>query len=249
MAQATSAQALHFRFSSRLRWCVLHPADAMGYAKRSSSSLFATCAAAGAALLVLHFFLLTQLHNIPLPRHGAMAEEPEEKVVQGSRLTPKELGYTSEILDSGLLQPGSLFAQEAADTGLQFQFMAQGYNNGKALVMSLHNSNRGGDPITLDLPAGMLFAPAVNRDFQNLVLRDSVSVSLRPGETKRIEQWAFCGNQFHMPPFFEMKPSGWVMNTPRCQGCVWQATAPYEMPVPAAEGHWMTAKLATALSP
>jgi len=214
----------------------------MGFTKRSSSSrtLYAS-ALLGAGLLT---FLLAHLRSVAVP-HSAVDIDGTSGA-SGRRLTPKELGYDAKILQSNLLQPGVLFDQEAAAIGLEFQFMAHGFNHERALVMVLRNSNHDGGSLSVDLPAGMLFAPAQNRELQNLVLRDPVRVSLLPGETARIEQWAYCGNQFHIPPLTEMKASGWVFNAPRCQHCVWQATAPYELPVSAVEGPWMASKLANA---
>mmetsp|Transcript_102267 Transcript_102267/g.203018 ORF Transcript_102267/g.203018 Transcript_102267/m.203018 type:complete len:220 (-) Transcript_102267:230-889(-) len=216
----------------------------MGYAKRSSSSrtLYAT-ALLGAGLTA---FFLAHLRSVAVPHSATDIDGASALMASGRRLTPKELGYDPKILQSDLLQPGVLFEQEAAAMGLEFQFMAQGFNHERALVLVLRNSNHDGDRLSVDLPAGMLFAPAQNRELQNLVLRDAVSVSLLPGETTHIEQWAYCGNQFHIPPLTEMKASGWVLNAPRCQHCVWQATAPYELPVSAVEGPWMASKLATA---
>merc|ERR1712228_1122406 len=113
-----------------------------------------------------------------------------------------------------LLKPAPLFAQEAVAQGLKYQFMSQGFNHQSALVIGLHNANHDSS-ITVDLPAGMLLAPAENRDLQNLVLKDAVHMTLLPGETKRVEQWAFCGNQYHVPPVSEeMKPTGWTLDAP-----------------------------------
>lgn len=204
----------------------------MGFAGKSSRAR----RGANAAVVCFAFLALSAVYLTQLAR---------PKATPASRLTPEELGYKDSILNSDLLQPGPLMAQDAA--GLQYEVRAESFNHEKALVIDLHNSNPLSS-ITVDLPAGMLFAPVENRDFQNLVLRDAVSVSLHPGETKRLEQWAFCGNQFHLPPFSQMKASGWVMNAPPCQGCVWGRTLPYEMPVAAAEGHWMFAKLAAAVN-
>ena len=215
----------------------------MGYTKQSSSSRTLYATLLGAGLLA---FLLAHLRNVAVPHSAADVDGVSALRASGRRLTPKELGYDAKILQTDLLQPGLLFGQEAAAMGLEFQFMAQGFDHARALVLVLRNSNHDGGSLSVDLPAGMLFAPAQNRELQNLVLRDPVRVTLLPGETARIEQWAYCGNQFHIPPLTEMKASGWVLNAPRCQHCVWQATAPYELPVSAAQGPWMASKLAAA---
>jgi len=205
-------------------------------------TLYAT-ALVGSGLLA---FFLAYIRNVAVPRSAVKSDGTSALMTSSRRLTPKELGYAAKILESDLLQPGVLFEQEAAAIGLEFQFMAQGFNHERALVLVLRNSNDDGGILSVDLPAGMLFAPAQNRELQNLVLRDPVSVSLLPGETAHVEQWAYCGNQFHIPPLTEMKASGWILNAPRCQHCVWQATAPYELPVSAVEGPWMASKLASA---
>jgi len=217
----------------------------MGYAKRSAASrvLYASALVAAASLALL----LIQLHAVAVPEQVATANDKGGEKASGRRLTPKELGYRDEILDSDLLQPGTFFAEEALASGLDFQIMAQGFNHKSALVLNLHNSNQNGESIQVDLPAGMLFAPAQNRELQNLVLRDAVTVNLQPGESTRIEQWAYCGNLYHVPPITEMKASGWILQAPRCQHCVWKATAPYELPVASTEGPWMVSKLASAI--
>jgi len=216
----------------------------MGYTKRSSSSSTLYAASLlGAGLLALG---LVHLRSVAVPRSAMDVDGASALVAPGRRLTPKELGYDAKILQSDLLQPSVLFDQEAAGMGLEFQFMAQGFNHDRALVLVLRNSNHDGGSLSVDLPAGMLFVPAQNRELQNLVLRDHVRVSLLPGEIAHIQQWGYCGNQFHIPPLTEMKASGWVLNAPRCQHCVWQATAPYELPVSAVEGPWMASKLANA---
>jgi len=197
----------------------------------------------GAALLAWYSFELSPLRDTVVQS----AKDEVNTPLFGARHTPKELGYTDNILDSDLLEPGPLFAQEAEARGLQFQFMAHGFNHQSALVINLHNANDEGS-ISINLPAGMLLAPAERRDMQNLMLRNAVNVRLSPGETRRIEQWAFCGNQYHLPPVSEeMKPTGWILNAPPCQSCVWRATLPYETAVPAVEGNWMAAKLGAAL--
>eukprot|EP00419_Tripos_fusus_P004988 CAMPEP_0172690752 /NCGR_PEP_ID=MMETSP1074-20121228/24080_1 /TAXON_ID=2916 /ORGANISM="Ceratium fusus, Strain PA161109" /LENGTH=218 /DNA_ID=CAMNT_0013510735 /DNA_START=1 /DNA_END=654 /DNA_ORIENTATION=+ len=216
----------------------------MGYTKQPSSAHKRYAAALLGACLFA--FFLAQMRSVSVPQSVVDIDGLSSLTASSRRLTPKELGYDAKILQSNLLQPGVIFEQEAAATGLEFQFMAQGFNHDRALVLVLHNSNHDGGSLSVDLPAGMLFAPAQNRELQNLVLRDPVTVSLLPGETAHIEQWAYCGNQFHIPPLTEMKASGWVLNAPRCQHCVWQATAPYELPVSAVEGPWMASKLATA---
>jgi len=216
----------------------------MGYSRRSGGAhVLAASAVAGAALLAWYSFQLSEIHDTA-PRQSL--SKPEASAL-GARYTPKELGYTDDILDSDLLQPAPLFAQEAAAQGLKFQFMSNGFNHEGALVIGLHNTNLESS-ITVDLPAGMLLAPAENRDFQNLVLKDAVHLSLLPGETKRVEQWAHCGNQYHVPPVSEMRPTGWTMNAPPCQACVWKATLPYETAIAATEGNWMAAKFASALA-
>jgi hypothetical protein len=214
----------------------------MGYTKRtSSSSVFAASAAVIGLLLAWHSCQLGELRDA-VPRQGPKA------VPADARFTPEELGYTDDVLDADLLRPMPLFAQEAAAQGLHFQFMARGFNHAGALAISLHNANREGT-VAVDLPAGMVLAPAENRNLQNLVLREAVHVQLQPGETRRLEQWAFCGNQFHLPPLAsEMRPTGWTMDAPHSQGGVWRATLPYETAVPAAEGHWMAAKLGAAVA-
>mmetsp|Transcript_66375 Transcript_66375/g.167282 ORF Transcript_66375/g.167282 Transcript_66375/m.167282 type:complete len:221 (+) Transcript_66375:43-705(+) len=219
----------------------------MGYTRRSNGSrVLVTSAVVGVALLAWYSSQLNELHDT-IARKGLMGEVEVEALALGTRFTPKELGYTDDILDSNLLKPAPLFAQEAAAQGLQFQFLAQGFNHEGALVISLHNANRESS-IAVDLPAGMLLAPAENRELQNLVLRESVHVRLLPGETQRLEQWAFCGNRFRVPPVSEMKPTGWILDAPPCQGCVWKATLPYETAAAAAQGPWMAAKILDAVA-
>jgi len=220
----------------------------MGHSRRSSSAhVLAASAVAGAVLLTWFSFQLSEVHDTA-PRQSPKFDGDKDTLAPGARFTPKELAYTDDILDSDLLRPAPLFALEAAAQGLQYQFMSQGFNHQSALVISLHNANHESS-ITVDLPAGMLLAPAENRDFQNLVLRDAVHLSLLPGESKRVEQWAFCGNQYHTPPMSEeMKPTGWTLDAPPCQNCIWKATLPYETAVTATEGNWMAAKYASALA-
>jgi len=219
----------------------------MGHSRRSSgANVLAASAVAGAALLAWYSFQLNELHGAA-PRQSPKFDGQEDALELGARFTPKELGYTDDILDSDLLKPAPLFAQEAAAQGLKYQFMSQGFNHQSALVIGLHNANHDSS-ITVDLPAGMLLAPAENRDLQNLVLKDAVHMTLLPGETKRVEQWAYCGNQYHVPPVSEMKPTGWTLNAPPCQSCVWKATLPYETAVTATEGNWMANKYASALA-
>ncbi|CAK0792611.1 unnamed protein product [Prorocentrum cordatum] len=215
----------------------------MGYTTRSNgSSTLAAWAVLAGLLFAWLSCRLGEFRDV-VPRQG-----PKEAAPAGARLTPEELGYTDDVLDSDLLRPMPLFEQSAAAQGLRFQFMAWGFNHAGALAIDLHNANSEGT-VVVDLPAGMVLAPAENRDLQNLVLREAVHVQLQPGETRRLEQWAFCGNQFHLPPLAsEMKPTGWVMDAPPSQGGVWRATLPYETAVSAVEGHWMAAKLVAAVA-
>jgi len=219
----------------------------MGHPKRSDGPrVLATSVVVGAALLVWYSSQLSELRGT-IARKGPVAEEEVEALALGTRFTPKELGYTDDILDSDLLKPAPLFAQEAAAQGLQFQFMAHGFNHEGAMVINLHNANREGS-IAVNLPAGMLLAPAENRELQNLVLREAVHVRLLPGETQRLERWAFCGNQYHVPPLSKMKPTGWILDAPPCQRCIWKATLPYETAASAAVEPWMAAKLLDAVA-
>lgn len=218
----------------------------MGYSKSSGGArILATSAFVFAALLAYQSWQLPELRD-SAAQQWPKAEEQDKAEVEGHRFTPKELGYTDDIMESDLLKPAPLFAQEAADMGLQFQFMAKGFNHEGALAIGLHNSNAEGS-IAVELPAGMLLAPKENRDLQNLVLRDAVSLNLKAGETATVQQWAFCGNQYHVPPVSEMRPTGWILDATPCQQCIWRATLPYETAVRATEGNWMAAKLGAAV--
>eukprot|EP00930_Biecheleria_cincta_P047338 TRINITY_DN32796_c0_g1_i1.p1 TRINITY_DN32796_c0_g1~~TRINITY_DN32796_c0_g1_i1.p1 ORF type:complete len:234 (-),score=34.87 TRINITY_DN32796_c0_g1_i1:69-713(-) len=212
----------------------------MGYSRHT---LGARLLAVSAAALALHCFWLRRVVFAP----QEAAQDSKNPTPGRARLTAKELGYKPEIMHSGLLQPAGPRPGELEAAGLEFAFEAQNYNHEKALVLDMRNPAGARSSLSVHLPAGMVFAPVENRDVQNLVLRNAVSVNLQPGQAVRLETWAFCGNEWHMSPWGAMQPSGWVMKAPACQACVWRATAPYETAVPYYEGAYMQSKLGRAI--
>ena len=141
------------------------------------------------------------------------------------KLKVKDLQYDPAILEGGLLKHMDFLGEVAQK--LEMSFVARGFNSRDSLQMTVYNPSQ--EEVTVNIPAGALFEPRRAKNCQNLVLKETTRVCVKPGERKTIKLWAFCGNEKKSSPHTDLEPTDYVLNCDlSSQSSVWDATRQFE---------------------
>lgn len=178
---------------------------------------------------------------------GALAALPSESEVERlerelaalqERITFKDAGgaavswpYSANAATMGLVEARSAcHAFDLAEKGLvTLDVRASGFGR-RALMLYVHN--KGQEALTVELPAGSLFAaaPASNGRMQPLITTQAHNLNLDAGEEKEVLLDAYCGDSGAFIPRGSMTLSPYKVSDTHLtsQAALWSWTAPYQ---------------------